>query len=310
MRQVILQTRTKPLFLMGFIGIAFILVGCATTPEEPAPVEPTVEAAVATDAPMTIERAAGSVTFAAMGDGPRAQDEEPMFLEQIAGVNADEDVAFLVHVGDITSGTDRLPEAYYIKVANYLRRSERPVFIVPGDNEWNDLDNPALGWTYWERHFLNFERYRRHGYEISRQPEHPANVAWLADGVLMIGLNLVGGTIHDEREWRARHALNAQWVREQLGTRGRDAYAAVVFAQAKPHEKHADFFVPFIETVAEYGQPVLYLHGDGHVWEYEAEWRAPNLTRVQVDQVKRNPPLRVTVSPQGDTFTFDRRLEE
>lgn len=57
-------------------------------------------------------------------------------------------------------------------------------------------------------------------------------------------------------------------------------------------------------------KPVLYLHADGHVWQVEKGWRAPNLLRVQTDQVRLNPPVLVTVTEDSDNpFLFDRRLD-
>lgn len=43
--------------------------------------------------------------------------------------------------------------------------------------------------------------------------------------------------------------------------------------------------------MATYGKPVLYLHGDGHKWRCEKPSRAPNLLRIQVDQVTKARPV-------------------
>jgi hypothetical protein len=82
----------------------------------------------------------------------------------------------------------------------------------------------------------------------------------------------------------------------------------VVFAQAAPNWKHEDFVAPFVAAAAAYGKPVLFIHGDHHNWEFEPGWRAPNLTRVQVDQVKKARPVHVIVSPDQpqQPFSFDR----
>ena len=85
---------------------------------------------------------------------------------------------------------------------------------------------------------------------------------------------------------------------------------AVASAQAAPNDKkHADFFDPFVAIVRAFEKPVLYLHGDGHNYQVESPWRAPNLVRAQVDSVVKNPPLLVTVSTDpAAPFAFDRRL--
>ena len=187
-----------------------------------------------------------------------------------------------------------------------MKESETPVFIVPGDNEWNDLDNPSQGWEFWTRHFTAFEKNFPNAPLAVRQTARPENFAVELNHVLILGLNIVGGTVHDKAEWAARHSEDLAWVREQFAAHP-DSRAAVVCAQARPAEKQEDFFAPFCDAAEAFGKPVLYLHGDGHTYEVEQAWRKPNLTRVQVDQVSKGPPLLVTVTPEGpQTFQFAR----
>lgn len=241
----------------------------------------------------------GALTFSAIGDGPRADADWAILKDQIERVDRDGRSAFLVHLGDITKGTDVLPEWYFVRVADTLKKSKTPVFIVPGDNEWNDLDNPAQGWEYWNRHFLGFEQHWKNAPAPERQSTHRENFAFEKHGVLVIGLNIVGGAVHDPEEWAQRHRDSAAWVAEAI-ERHPDAKALVVGAQARPNpEKQEDFFGPFCEIAAEFGKPVLYIHGDGHVYEREDAWRAPNITRIQVDQVSKGPPATIIVSPGG-----------
>ncbi len=247
-----------------------------------------------------------ALTFSAVGDGPRADADWAILRDQLERVDRDGRSAFLVHLGDITKGTDVLPESYYVRVADLLKKSKTPVFIVPGDNEWNDLDDPDQGWEFWNRHFLAFEKHFPGAAHAQRQPEHPENFAFEKNRVLIVGLNLVGGTVHDPAEWAQRHRDSAAWVVQNLD-RHPGAAALVVCAQARPKDVHEDFFGPFCEAAVAFGKPVLYLHGDGHTYEVEGAWRKPNITRVQVDQVSKGPPLLVTVAPEQDTpFVFAR----
>jgi hypothetical protein len=274
----------------GFAGLAMVaaLAGCAT-------------GGTVTHAP---------VSFAAMGDGPRGNDQWPLMAEQIFAENADPRSSFIVHLGDITSGTATLPESWYVGVAGMLKTSEMPVYIVIGDNEWNDLQNPAIGWALWRKHLENIHRHFPNAAETVNQPEQPDNFAFTQDGVLFIGINVVGGTVHDPAEWTRRHGHNLKWVDECFLRFGDDVRAAVVLGQARPSpERHGDFFERFAARVAAFEKPVLYLHGDGHTYLVDAPWKVPNLVRSQVDSVGKNPPLLVTV--HTDTvvpFTFDRRL--
>ena len=253
----------------------------------------------------------GLLVFTATGDGPRDERDWSLLEGYFGYERADGGSLFLLHLGDITKGTDVLPEQYYADVAELFQKSAVPVLFVPGDNEWNDLDNPHIGWRHWEKHFLHFEEHFEDSPILRRQKERPENIAWITRGVLMIGINLVGGRVHDPAEWRRRHAQDVEWVEDCFDRDGDTVRATIIFAQAKPQEKHEDFFEPFLSAVATFGKPVLYLHGDGHTWELEEEWRKPNLTRVQVDAVGKAPPVRILVTfDPDDPFHFDRRLAE
>lgn len=251
------------------------------------------------------------LVFTATGDGPRSEADWMLLQKQIDADNADGKTAFLVHVGDIWKGTDKLPESHYLQVAALLRTSVAPVYIVPGDNEWTDLENPADGWTFWTRYLLKLDEHWKKGLNVERQAGHEENIAWVQKGVLMIGVSMVGGDPKDLPEWHARHLRAAQWTVDNL-TRHRDEVrAAIVFAQARPKAVHEDYFTPVVEAAKAFGRPLMYLQGDGHKYEVEEAWRAPNITRVQVDQVAKARPLLITVSSGPKTsFAFDRRLEK
>jgi hypothetical protein len=253
--------------------------------------------------------AADPLMFTATGDGPRTEADWMLFARQIAQDNVDGKTTFLLHLGDIWKGTERLPESHYLNVATLLRTSVAPVYIVPGDNEWTDLLDPAEGWAFWSNHLLKLDEHWKKDAPVARQPDHEENMAWAQQGVLMIGINMVGGEVKDPAAWNARHVIAAAWAVEQLKARGASARAAVIFGQAKPKPHHEDFFAPVIEAAKAFARPVMYLHGDGHKYEVEPNWRAANITRVQVDQVEKARPLLITVTDDpAQPFHFDRRL--
>ena len=251
----------------------------------------------------------GTLVFTATGDGPRSEEDWMLFQQQIDADNADGKTAFLLHLGDIWKGSERLPESHYLQVAALLRTSVAPVYIVPGDNEWTDLLNPAEGWTFWTRHLLKLDERWKKDVVVERQKDHPENMAWVQQGVLMIGINMVGGTMKDAAAWHARHLVGAAWLKEALSKHGASVRASVIFAQARPKEPQEDFFAIVIEEIKAFGKPSMYLHGDGHKYEVEPSWRVPNLSRVQVDQVAKARPLLITVTTDpAEPFLFDRRL--
>lgn len=248
--------------------------------------------------------------FSATGCGPYADDEEPLLAHYVDLVNNDGQSEFLVHLGDVVTGAKRQwPETQYAKVANILKRSEVPAYVVLGDNEWNDLENPAEGLEFWNRQLRDFDKNFPHSHKLAKQKARPENFAFVSKCVLIIGLNLVGGRVHDKNEWETRHKQNADWVTEQFAAH-QDVRAAVILAQARPAKEHETFFKAFTDACVQWNKPVLYLHADGHVWQVEQGWRAPNILRVQTDQVRLNPPVLVTVTEDPkEPFQFDRRLD-
>jgi hypothetical protein len=124
----------------------------------------------------------------------------------------------------------------------------------------------------------------------------------------MIGINMVGGRVFDQVIWNELLERDADWVEEQIKERGEQVKAMVVFAQANPREdKHALFMNRFRKLVKEFQKPVLYLHGDGHIWLYDNPWLEENMIRVQVDQGGIALPLEVLISFESDSiFHFER----
>jgi len=246
------------------------------------------------------------VIFYAMGDVPYAADEDKKLVEQVADIPADAE--FVVHVGDIKRGLPLCTEAVYQKVSTILRRSSAPVFIIPGDNEWNDCLIPAQAWKYWDQYFMKFDSQWQHGLTVARQTMREENFAFVKGHVLFVGLNIVGGRVHDAEEWQLRHAADLAWTRENLRRSAAGITSLVIFGHARPAKVHDDFFVPLSDTATEFGKPVLYLHGDGHRWTHDRPFKAKNILRIQVDQGGIAPPLKVTItSDPARPFKFDRR---
>jgi hypothetical protein len=143
----------------------------------------------------------GEFSFSVMGDVPRTEEEKTILTDQILHHNARSTAQFMIHVGDIKSGSDPCDEQVYKDVAAQLLMLDVPTFIVPGDNEWNDCQDPDKAWQFWEQYFLNFEQNWNIGWEVTHQQEQKENLAFVYHDVLFIGLNLVGGRIHDQEEW-------------------------------------------------------------------------------------------------------------
>jgi hypothetical protein len=245
------------------------------------------------------------IVFSVMGDVPRSLQEDTLLQKQIEEHNLKSPSQMMFHVGDIKSGGDPCSESVYKKVSGFLKKLDVPVLIVPGDNEWNDCDNPTQAWTYWEKYFLKFDKNWKVRYHVEYQPEQPENFAFRIKDILFIGINLVGGRVHNQDVWNEKMQNDALWIKKQL--QSKEIKAAVLFAQANPKEKHELFMKHFKNAAIIFKKPILFIHGDGHRWIYDNPWLEQNIIRVQVDQGKIADPLQVTVQIDKEIkFEFER----
>ena len=252
-------------------------------------------------------------TFAVMGDVPYAEKEYDLLKRQLSELP--DRVEFVFHVGDIKPGSLPCTESIYIRVAGTLRKSRFPVFVLPGDNEWNDciVPPPGVAWSYWEKHFLRFDRQWNHQLPVRRQLLRPENMALVHNGTLLVGVNLVGGRVHDRDEWEIRQKQDVQWLQKQFDSAGTDVSCAVVLGHAFPKaENKKSFETGFLKVAAKFDRPIVYLHGDGHKWTHDRPWKThPHIERIQVDQGGIAPPLLVTPTHNPrQPFRFDRRSKK
>lgn len=257
------------------------------------------------------------VVFTAMGCGPYDAAAEGALKRFIALENRSRTSSFMIHCGDIVTGKNKhWPESQYVKVADILTEENAiPTFIVPGDNEWNDQADPDRGWAYWSKHFMLFDAKWPTVAPVQRQEGRKENFAFVKDGVLFIGINKVGGLVHDAEEWHQRLTDNGRWVEEQMTKHREQVHSAAIFAQAKASGSAApgnsSVFVDSLKISAKkFAKPILYLHADGHKWYViKGDW-APNITHVQMDLISAKfPPLQVIVTGNPEEpFKFDRRL--
>ena len=252
--------------------------------------------------------------FTAMGCGPYNLQDEKALSRYIKLENQNRRSAFIIHLGDIVSGAKRdWGEAQYRKVASLLKRGNRiPTFVVPGDNEWNDLSDPDLGWKLWSKHFVQFDRQFKFEPTVTRQRDRTENFSFVLKGVLFIGLNKVGGRIHDKKEWARRLDDNARWVSQNLKKHKQNVRAAVIFAQATAEGFQDRFLTPFRASARRFSKPILYLHADGHSWFVKkGDWET-NIVHVQLDRVNPQfPPVQITVTTDlKNSFQFNRRLDD
>ncbi|CAJ1963251.1 unnamed protein product [Cylindrotheca closterium] len=274
--------------------------------------------------------------FYAIGDVPYRSVEKVELAQRMRELPQDGD--FLIHVGDFRSAADptiRCSFKDYLDVRRILLESKIPVFIVPGDNEWNDCPNPIQGMSYWVEAFSSFERNWKHSLQVERHSIWPENFFFSHKSCLYFGLNLVGGAIHisdsNKTEYSTQLRMQFEWVKSKIDQHIVDVSTSstsansriVIFGHAFPVSTHDAFFDPLQQYVRETlldQVPILYLNGDNHYYEFEPNYRGlKSVQRLQVDWGTTNPPLKVMLSPPmmtmagsknilNDTFSHDRML--
>ncbi|NIR38275.1 MAG: hypothetical protein GWN79_14370, partial [Actinobacteria bacterium] len=124
------------------------------------------------------------------------------------------------------------------------------------------------------------------------------NFAFVSEGVLFVGINLVGGEPEGdegEEEWAARLQENVDWIGEKFTEHASSVRAAVIFGHAGPGESAHDlFFDGFGPLAAAFAKPILYATGDGHSWVVDKPFAQQNVTRLQVER-GTEPPAQITV---------------
>lgn len=249
------------------------------------------------------------IDFRVMGDVPYTPEQQVSLEQDLADLVASD--TFFVHLGDITSDGSPCTESVYTNMSSTLTAASIPAFIVPGDNEWTECADPNQAWDLWEANLMRLDEHWSHNFNISRQPIREENFAFVHQGVLFIGINLVGGNVHDASEWAQRMTDDANWVSDNFSAFKGQVTSAVVFAHAFADPNQGDrqqFGQDFVAAADAFGKPILYLMGDLHNWDVNHPYvEAPNVTRVTVNSGV--PSVRVTVTHDpGNPFAFDQRL--
>lgn len=235
--------------------------------------------------------------FALIGDIPYFALEVPMIDRIFASL--DEDIAFVIHVGDLKASWERCSDRLLAERHALLDRSPVPLVFTPGDNEWADCHRLAAGgFDPIERlaalRGLFFSGTNALGagadagrLHLERQADPvpggtPENLRWRAGTVLFLTINLPGSRNAQEVENRhpgsraTRERWNEAWMREAFAIAARENLdAVVVVGHANPNfgrragTPYAGFQRLLKDLSANFAGQTLFLHGDTHHHEIE-----------------------------------------
>lgn len=270
--------------------------------------------AALTVALLALPALAEPLAFGLFGDTPYNHWEREHLPDLIAEMDG-ENLAFVVHDGDIKSGSEVCSDELLQGVLAVFKKSATPLVYVPGDNEWTDCHRRSNG------HYDPLERLDRlrewffsgdlalgqRPLKLQRQSSDPAfakyreNVRWEAGGALFVGMNLPGsdnnfnGTRHGGgpvAEFIERSAANKVWLAQAFAlARSRKLAGILIVIQGnpgfedanagKPSPGYRDFLSQLREETRNFAGQVVLVHGDTH--------------HHQIDQPMQDPATKETV---------------
>jgi hypothetical protein len=213
-------------------ALLLCLAGCASAPRHPE-----------------------AFSFAVMGDTPYTPAEVGPYHAMLKAIDA-APIAFVIHVGDITSGAGDCSEALYAQRRAEFDASVHPFIYTPGDNDWTDCrrtkkdpgerlerlrqvffaDRQSLG-----RARIEMSVQDRCADVACRCPAHPENRFWTRAGVRFVTLNIPGSNNNEgfdaagDAEAACRNEANAQWLEQAVRASERSETRGLVIAiQADP----------------------------------------------------------------------------
>lgn len=263
------------------------------------------------------------VSFGLFGDMPYSHWEREQLPDLLAEMDS-EDLAFVVHDGDIKNGSSVCSDEVLRDILGVFQASKTPLVYVPGDNEWTDCHrNNNGGYDPLERlgklrelFFASDSALGQRPMKLERQSRDPAfasyreNVRWAAGGALFVGLNLPGsennysGTTRSGGpvpEFVLRSAANRAWLAQafaQARAKGLVGIMIVIqadpdfedFSAGRPRPGYRDFLTQLREETLAFAGRVVLVHGDSH--------------RQQINQPMLDPVSKKVISNFTRVETF------
>ncbi|MDX6345564.1 MAG: hypothetical protein QOF84_354 [Streptomyces sp.] len=242
-------------------------------------------------------------TFAVIGDIPYGDAEIADFPNVISQINADPDVRFVDHLGDIKNGSSVCSDEYFRMIKSDFDQFKDPLVYTVGDNEWTDCHranngayNPLERLAAVRKVFFP-QPGRTLGQDsvrVTSQADqgYPEDVRYTRGGVGFAALHIVGSN-NSMAPWTGNTAPTPEQAAEVLGrtaavvqsirdtfdaARRRHNKAVALLTQADMFDPtvtnpaFADYyaFQPIVRAIAEesatFRGPVYLFNGDSHVY--------------------------------------------
>jgi len=291
-----------------------------------------------TPAPAATQYSDRRFDFALIGDMPYDAFQETNFFPNLIEDLNRARLAFVVHNGDLKSGSTPCTDELFEARARQFATSRHPFVFLPGDNEWRDCGRVTTNAFKPEERLDKLRALfcrgdfalGRRPMRLTRQSEALAfapfreNVRWVQGRVVFAGLNVPGDDNHfGTPEFAPRNAANIAWIKEAFALATRERLRAVMLImQANPSFDRAatnriragfnEMLVVLEKETLAFGRPVVLVHGDSHYFRIDqplmgtrSKRRIENFTRVETFGNPDVHWLKVSVDWRDpNVFTF------
>jgi hypothetical protein len=286
--------------------------------------------AVAADAAAAVQ----SVTFYAISDTPIYQNDASKLYHELKSIS--DQTKFIIHLGNVqkASVTGCTAERYSGIASTLKQSSTKPMFIVPGTEDYISCHNQTEAFQQWYDSFIFFEqnwdtkdpatgKTTHRDIEPYHQSGHYENFAFVIDGVLFVGINEVGGTITDHDSYKIRNQNNYQWITGMINTHYNDIRATVIMGNYRPGvPQNYELFGPlgdYLQTDGRKDKQALYVHAysdprytsripgtansdNEKIPLYQPLFNVPNLMSVSANDGITKSPLRINIGFGSNPF--------
>lgn len=272
-----------------------------------------------------------------IGDTRYTAEQQTKFLNLLEDMNG-EKLAFVVHDGDIKSGSSPCADHIYHETRDLFEQFKAPLIYTPGDNEWTDCHraggDPPERLAFLRRVFYpDAYSLGQRQLRLNRQSEeYPENARWVYGAATFGTLHVVGsnnnkpvGGVGNEAEYRQRNAANLEWIRQIFDeAKAHDSIAVMLVMQANmwddiPPAQLAGFAdtISALERAAiAFSRPVVLVHGDSHYFRIDKPLlgsttgrRLENFTRAETFGTDDVHWTRVTIDAKEEqVFVFRQQI--
>ncbi|MDC1311992.1 metallophosphoesterase [Burkholderiales bacterium] len=251
------------------------------------------------------------------GNQPEVEEQYRALIERVNNENAD----FVIHLGDIKSGSTMCSDDFYIRQKQLFMRFTAPFFYTPGDNEWTDCHRANNG-AYDPldrlkklRQVLFDESYFAQNASLGVQSQgdlmgdfsdYIENQMWITSQTVFLLIHVVGsnnnmdsGTPSGEHEFLLREKANKEWINKAFDLMQEDRISdLVVMFHGDPF---VDWMMPqpsliypgFLETVEaslfemamKTDKKILIIHGDTHQYKWDHPFYGAGLKGENVSRL-------------------------